>query len=240
LADAVLVDAEAVKRMVVETFQVDDGRVHVIPIGVDAARFRQASPEVGRAVRARYGLDDDSRIVLFVGTLEPRKNVPTLLRAFARLRSSGRGPGGLRLVITGPRGWGADGVLRTAEGLGLRDVVFTGPVNDDDLVGLYSEASLFTFPSLYEGFGLPALEAMACGVPVIASDIPVLREVLGDAAQFVAPTDVEGLAALMERVLADENDRAVLIERGRQRAARFTWRETAQRTFAVYEALLRG
>ncbi len=240
LADAIIVDAEAVKRVVVERLLVDEQRVHVIPIGVDPGRFRRPPAEASRRVRARYGLADDAQIILFVGTVEPRKNLPTLLRAFRRLRSSGPGPGGLQLVIAGSRGWGAEAALREAESLGLRDVVFTGPVSDDDLVALYSEASLFVLPSLHEGFGLPALEAMACGVPVVASDIPVLREVLGEAARFVAPTDVGGIATVMGRVLTDEAERMTLIERGRRRAERFTWRETAQRTFAVYEALLRN
>lgn len=239
LADAVIVDAAAVKTLVVERLGVDERRVHVVPIGVDAELFRRPPPGVGEAMRGRFGLADRP-FVLFVGTVEPRKNVPTLLQAFERLQRSGRVSDGLRLVVAGPRGWRGDAALRTAERLGLRDVVFTGPVSDAELVGLYSEASLFVFPSLYEGFGLPALEAMACAVPVVASDIPVLREVLGDAARFAPPTDAEALAAAMERVLTDEGERAMLVARGRRRVARFTWDETARGTFAVYRALLQG
>jgi glycosyltransferase involved in cell wall biosynthesis len=236
--DAVIVDAEAVKALVVERLGVDERRVHVVPIGVDAEVFRRPPPPVREAVRRRFGLAE-CPFVLFVGTVEPRKNVPMLVRAFERLQRTGR-LSGVRLVIAGPLGWQSDAARRTVDSLGLRDAVFTGPVSDEELVGLYSEASLFVFPSLYEGFGLPALEAMACGVPVVASDIPVLREVLGDAARFAAPTDVEGLANAMERVLTDEGERATLIERGRERVARFTWQETARRTFSVYESLLRG
>ncbi len=186
---------------------------------------------------ARYGLPP--RYVLAVGTLEPRKNLTTLLAAFARLRRNGEVDADLRLVLAGARGWLEEPIFATVRSLGLEDAVrFTGFVDDDDLPAVYSGAALFVFPSLHEGFGLPLLEAMACGVPVVTSNVSSMPEVAGDAATLVDPRDGEGLAAAIGRLLRDEALRDRLREAGIARARQFSWEATARRTLDAYASLL--
>jgi glycosyltransferase involved in cell wall biosynthesis len=172
-----------------------------------------------------------------VGTLEPRKNHVLLLDAYAVLRELSDVPH--KLVIAGGRGWLYEGVCRRVEELSLeRDVIFLGFVPDEDLPALYSLADVFVFPSLYEGFGLPPLEAMACGTPVVASRSSSLPEVIGDAGLMVSPDDPTVLAGTIRKVLNDQDLRQDLIERGVSQAQKFTWRRTGRRLLALYRSLL--
>jgi len=181
-------------------------------------------------VRRRYGLEGP--FLLSVGSLEPGKNRERLLQAFARLQARGLKH---TLVVAGQRAWRYEGEAPLARRLGLADSVrFLGHVPQADLPALYSAADLFVFPSLYEGFGLPALEAMACGTPVVASNVSALPEVVGDAALQVSPLDVEALADAIERLLRDDRLRADLRERGLERARQFSWEKAARRTAEVY------
>ncbi|HHS97987.1 MAG TPA: glycosyltransferase family 1 protein [Chloroflexi bacterium] len=231
-ADRVLADSEATRADLIRLLGVPPEKVEVLYSGVDP-RFRP-EPEPGERerLRARYGIGDQPYI-LSVGTLQPRKNFVRLIRAFARLRSA---PLRLapRLLIAGGRGWLYEEVLEEAERRGDR-VRLLGFVDDADLPALYRNARLFVFPSFYEGFGLPVLEAMACGVPVVCSSASSLPEVAGDAALLVDPHDEEGLAAAMERALADETLRAEMRARGLQQAARFTWDRAARQLLSVFD-----
>jgi glycosyltransferase involved in cell wall biosynthesis len=179
------------------------------------------------AVCASYGLDGP--FFLYVGTLEPRKNLGRLLRAFERLDAGEQ----VRLALAGPRGWLDEPIVVEAERLGER-VRLLGPVSAGDLAALYAAATAFVFPSLYEGFGLPPLEAMAAGTPVIAARASCLPEVLGDAARFVPPEDEGALADALVAVLGDPDLRDDLRRRGLARAAEFSWERTAAETLAVY------
>jgi glycosyltransferase involved in cell wall biosynthesis len=234
-ADMVIVPSAAAAEDVVRYLRVDRERIKVIPMGCDA-RFQpigDAAP--APRLRRRYGLPE--RYILFVGTLEPRKNLKTLLQAFALLLDE-KPQDDPKLVVAGGKGWGHVGMLETTQALGLRDhVLFTGFVDDDDLPGLYRGASLFVYPSLYEGFGLPVLEAMACGVPVITSNRSSLPEVAGDAALLVDPSQPEALAAAMASILNDGELRQALRSKGLIRAQEFTWDAVAQKTLAVYRAV---
>jgi glycosyltransferase involved in cell wall biosynthesis len=171
-----------------------------------------------------------------VGTLQPRKNLGRLLEAYALLRKRaqrGEAPG---LVIAGRKGWLYDQIFQQVERLGLESkVVFPGYVPQDDLPALLSGARLFVFPSLYEGFGLPVLEAMACGTPVACSNVSSLPEVAGDAALLVDPLDVRGMAEAMNRLLQDEGLRTQLVERGYRQVRQFSWARCARETLAVLE-----
>jgi glycosyltransferase involved in cell wall biosynthesis len=141
----------------------------------------------------------------------------------------------VRLVIVGGRGWLYEGIFRRVQALGLQDqVAFPGYVADEDLPALYSLADLFCFPSLYEGFGLPVLEALACGTPVVASEASSLPEVAGDAALWVDPYDVEGLAEAMRRMLTDSALRREMVGRGLDQARRFSWQSAAEQLLEVY------
>ena len=236
-ADLVVVPSHAVKRDVVRRVGLPEARVVVTPEGCEP-RFRPVRSETAlRDVAARYGLPP--RYVLAVGTLEPRKNLTTLLQVFARLRREGGVDPELHLVLAGARGWLDEPIFRTVRSLGLEDAVrFPGFIDDDDLPAVYSRAALFAFPSLYEGFGLPLLEAMACGVPVVTSNISSMPEVAGDAAVLVDPRDADGLAAAIARVLRDEALRERLRAAGIARAREFSWEATARRTLDAYASLV--
>jgi glycosyltransferase involved in cell wall biosynthesis len=235
-ADLVLVPSAAVKEEIQRHLRIEEGRVLVIPWGCEE-RFQPAGdPARRKAVQARYRLPE--RYILFLGTLEPRKDLLTLVRAFALLRAEQPGTE-VGLVIAGGHGWGFREVLGACAALGVHDrVQFTGFVEEEDLPEVYRGAQLFVYPSLGEGFGLPIVEAMACGVPVITSTSPAMPEVAGDAAILVEPRQPEALAAAMAAVLADEGLAHRLRCKGVQRARRFSWEAVARQTLRVYDALL--
>ena len=185
----------------------------------------------------RLGIDGP--YLLSVGTLQPRKNLPRLIEAFALLKREGAIPH--RLVLCGEPGWANSDVYRRAQEPDLAPhIVFTGFIADADLVSLYGGCDIFAYPSLYEGFGLPVVEAMAAGVAVLTSDNSSLREVAGDAALLCDPLSVEDIAAKLRRLAADAELRAALVARGHARAAGYTWAECARRTLHAYrEALQR-
>ncbi len=209
-------------------------KIRVVYHGVDPV-FRPLGGEEVAVFRARRGLPN--RFVLFVGTLEPRKNLVRLIEAFAR---SGADEG-TALVLAGARGWYDEEIFATVERLGLSSRVhFPGYVPNDELPLWYNAADLFAYPSLYEGFGLPVLEAQACGTPVLTSAASALPEAAGDGALLVDPTDVEAIADGLHRLLTDEPLREGLRQRGLEHAARFSWPRTAAETVAVYQEAIAG
>lgn len=236
-ASAILTLSESSKRDIVGHYRVSPDRVVVVPLGVHP-RFRPLDKAEARAVVAqKYGLA--APFVLFVSALEERKNVPTLLRAFAQFKRTPAGQAA-RLALVGKPGGAWPEIQRGVADLGLAsEVVCLGHAPTDDLPLFYSAAAVFAFPSLYEGFGIPVAEAMACGTPVITSNVSSLPEVGGDAALYVDPHDVDGLAAALGRVLGDAALRDALSARGLVQAARFTWDEVARQTVAVYHDVLR-
>jgi glycosyltransferase involved in cell wall biosynthesis len=231
-ADAVIAVSESTKSDAIRTYGLDEAKITVIYEGV-SPHFRRASPEAIADVRHKYSLPD--QFILSVGTIEPRKNLTSLLEAYHALRNEGFP---LRLVIVGKKGWLYSGFFNRVHELGLEhEVIFPGFVPDGDLPALYSAADLFVFPSLYEGFGLPALEALACGTPVVCSNASSLPEVAGEAALLVNPGSVEALVRAMRDVSSKRELRDDLGARGPQQAARFNWRRTAQETLAVYTSV---
>jgi len=234
-ADALIVPSRFTQRGLETELGLPPEKIHRVPLGV-SARFRVLSDQTAlAAVRQRYRLPE--RFVLFVGNLEPKKNLVTAVRAWRELIR--RWPDAPQFVIAGKRGWLEDPIFAEAARANLQNgVLFTGFVPDGDLPALYNLAELFVFPSLIEGFGLPPLEAMACGTPVVASDRGALPEVLGQAARLVEAQDVEGLAEAMRDLLTDKTQRAEWVQRGLAHAARFSWEETARQTVAVYEQAL--
>lgn len=233
-ADVVLTDSECSRRDLIHYLALPKPQVRTIYLGGDL-RFRPVTDvNALSAMRARYKIEHP--YLLYVGGVNARKNIARLLEAFAQVRA--RQPD-VRLVIGGKRQWQTGEIDRTFQRLNLADAVqWTGYVRDEDLPALYSGAAAFVFPSLYEGFGLPPLEAMACGTPVITSNVSSLPEVVGDAALTVDPYDVGALAAAIERALTDEPLRAELRARGLARAAQFTWERAARDTMNVYRAVL--
>jgi len=231
-ADAVIAVSESTKRDAIRIYGIDEAKTTVIYEGV-SPHFRRASPQAVAAVRQKYGLPDE--FILSVGTIEPRKNLTSLVEAYHALRNE-RSP--LGLVIVGKKGWLYSGFFTRMHELGLDNkVIFPGFVPDEDLPALYSAAALFVFPSLYEGFGLPVLEALACGAPVITSNASSLPEVAGEAALLVDPNSLEALVRAAREVLSKGRLREDLQAKGPRQAAKFNWQRAAQETLAVYTAL---
>ncbi len=232
-ADLLVVPSDAVRREVLRLApRVDPSRLRVVPNGV-GGEFRPRPPAETAPALRRLGVA--TPYLLYVGTLEPRKNVVRLLDAYERLLANGHPP---VLVLAGRLGWDAGPLRARLAAPALRGCVHvTGYVEARDLPALYAGARAFAYPSLAEGFGLPPLEAMACGVPVVASTDPALAENLGDAALLVDPLDVDALACALRRVLVDEDLRATLVARGRARAAAFGWERTAADMLACYREI---
>jgi glycosyltransferase involved in cell wall biosynthesis len=238
-ADHLLAVSDQTRRDLMQWLAVPEQRVSVVYSGVDPGFERILDPEQLAAVRARYHLPP--RFLLHVGTLQPRKNLVRLIEAYALLHQDWPAdqPEPPALVLAGGKGWLYNEIFEAVRRLGLESLVhFPGFVTDADLPALYTLADLFVFPTLYEGFGLPVLEAMACGTPVVCSNTSSLPEIAGDAALLVTPTDTGALAAAMHQFLALRPDlRARLIAQGQAQAQRFTWEETARQTAALYQKL---
>jgi glycosyltransferase involved in cell wall biosynthesis len=233
-ADAIVTVSETAKRDIVRLYKLDSDRVHVVHEAA-APSFRPVTdPEELDRVRCRYQLAD--RIVLYVGTIEPRKNLPKLIEAFASRKRSGDLPH--HLVCVGPYGWLSRGLEDLIQRSRVSHAIqFTGYVPFEDLPALYSLAELFVYPSMYEGFGLPVIEAMACGTPVITGRAAALAEVGGDAVEQVERMDVDALGDAMARLAKDPQRRAELSANARARAERFSWQRAARETMNVYRAV---
>jgi glycosyltransferase involved in cell wall biosynthesis len=233
----VIAPSEYTRRDLVETYGLDPARVSAIPLAV-SPRFRpvEDAGELAR-VRERYGIAGE--YVLAVGSIQPRKNLARLVRAYATLHR-GRGRSNLpQLVLVGKNAWLYGDTLRAIEEEGLgRCVLLTGYVSEGDLPALYTGALCFAYPSFYEGFGLPPLEAMSCGAPVLTGSLTSLPEVVGDAGLTVDPFDIDALADGLARLIDDDALRASLRERGLERARRFDWRDTARMTLQVYRRVM--
>jgi glycosyltransferase involved in cell wall biosynthesis len=209
-------------------------KINIIPYGVSNSFKPLQATKVCDYLKGKFKIEDN--YILYVGALTRRKNIVHLVEAYVRVLETH--PGTL-LVITGPDSWVKSPVEETIERLGLQgQVLLTGPQTDQDLVYLYNGAVCFAFPSLYEGFGLPPLEAMACGTPVVTSNVASLPEVVGDAALLVDPYDVGSIAAAMQRILEDPALAEDLRAKGLHRASQFTWERTARETIAVYGKVL--
>jgi glycosyltransferase involved in cell wall biosynthesis len=238
-AAAIIAISTSTARDLVRLFEgrLQPERVHVTTL---AARndFRQLNDAAGiRRICHKHNLQA-GLFVLYVGALEPRKNVPILLRAFRDLVDRGFQQ---RLAIVGRRGWMFKDIYTTTQALKLEGkVIFTGHVPNEELPYLYNGARLFAYPSLYEGFGLPVLEAMACGAPVVTSNISSMPEIVGEAGLLVDPYDQMKLTEAMERLIVDDDLNHALRQQGVRRAAEFSWERTARETLKVYSAVCEG
>lgn len=230
-ATKIITATEYMKKEIAAHLKVDPAKIAVTPYA-PRRTFGPLSRSETDETRTRLGIEEN--FILFVGTIEPRKNLVALLRAFAEvLRATDLRP---QLVIAGQEGWLTGETMNYIESEGLVNrVKFTGYITDEDLRALYASCSVCVYPSLYEGFGLPPLEAMACGAPVIASNVPSLSEAVGQGALLVPPTDVQQLADAIVEMLRDEAKRAHFSRTGLQHASQFTWERTAKLTLDVYK-----
>jgi len=230
-ADAVIAVSENTRRDALRFYRLDPSKVHVIPEGVEPRFQPENDPQQLAEIKKRYRLPD--RFILCVSTIEPRKNLLLLLEAYAALRPQHPQVG---LVIAGGKGWLYESFFERLRSLGLEtQVTLTGYVPEADLPTLINSAEVFAYPSLFEGFGLPPLEAMACGVPVVCSNASSLPEVVGDAGLLLPPDDGRGWVEALSRLLTDTVLHADLRARGLARAGHFTWETAARQTFEVYE-----
>ncbi len=232
VARRIIVPSEATARDLVAAHRVPRERIAVIPHG-HHPRFRPLPPQEVAAGLARLGIAPP--YILFVGTLQPRKNLARALAAFEAFVAGGQPH---RLVLVGQRGWLADPLfdaIARADSPAHGRIHLTGYLADADLPIVYNGAAALTFPSLHEGFGLPALEALACGTPVLTSNTSALPEVVGDAALTIDPLDTAAITAGLQRLTADQTLRDTLRERGLARARHYTWQRAAERTLAVLE-----
>lgn len=234
VAAHLIADSEATRADLVRLYGAALERVTVAHLGVDPAMHPVRDPERLSHVRRKYGIGQP--YLLYVGTLQPRKNLVRLIEAFGLLVQEGTIGPDLALVLAGKRGWMSERILATVDRAGVTErVLLTGYVDEGDLAALYSGARLFIMPSLYEGFCLPVLEAMACGTAVACSNSSSLPEVVGDAAVTFDAQDTADMAAAIRRVLQEEELREALIGRGYARCAQFTWSACARTVIDALE-----
>lgn len=233
-ATRVLTDSAATRDDLIEAYQIAANKIDVVYPGVEA--LTRATPAQVASVRAKYKLPE--RYLLFLGTLQPRKNLARLMAAYADYLNQGGDPS-VQLVIAGKRGWLVDDVFAAIPQTAKARIHFIGYVNDADIGMLYSGALALTFPSLYEGFGFPVLEAMRCGTPVLCSNTSSLPELVGEAALLVNPLEIAEIREGIQRLVKDQPLREQLIQRGAKQVARFTWAQAARQTLATLEAAAR-
>ena len=234
-AQHLIVISEATKLDYLEHVGAPGERITVVPLAADPI-FRPQPQDAVTAIRVKYRLPE--HFVLYLGSNRPHKNLLRLVEAWHRVEVDGYTEG-FTLVIAGVWNKRYPEVRQRAEALRLRNLLFLGPIGEPDMPALFSAASLFVFPSLYEGFGLPVLEAMACGVPVLCSNAASLPEIVGEAAWLVDPRDVDGLVDALAELLASPDQREAMSEIGLTQAARFSWAKTAAATLAVYREFTR-
>lgn len=228
----VLTDSEFSRQEIHRYLNVPLEKIEVIYCGVDHMQFHpNYTDEQKTKVQQRYGID--KKYILYLGTLEPRKNIETLITAYWKLKTAM--PDAPKLVLAGKKGWLYDSIFETVNDYGLKkEVIFTGYVDEADVPLLLAGASIFVFPSLYEGFGIPPLEAMACATPVITSNVSSLPEVVGEAGITIPPLDVDQLVLAMIRLLTDKKFREQMQNAGLRRAQKFTWERSAQKLADLY------
>jgi glycosyltransferase involved in cell wall biosynthesis len=232
-ADLILADSEFTRQEILYFYDCPPEKIRVLYSGVEHERYHVNIPaeEITR-VKTKQGITGD--YILYLGTLEPRKNIERLISAYAQLKQ--RQPIVPPLIIAGKKGWLYDGIFEKARSL-TDNIHFTGYIPEEDKPGLLAGALFFCFPSLYEGFGLPPLEAMACGTPVLCSNAASLPEVVGDAGLLVDPFSVEEIADGMERLYTNEILRTDMKQKGITQAARFDWERSSGELFKIYESL---
>lgn len=235
-ADAIIAVSEFTKKEIVSYYEVDPKKIHVAYNSVADEFLRLASSQEKEDARRKYGLPE--KYILYVGTLQPRKNIPHLIGAFARIND--RLPE-MKLVVGGNRNAHNfdKRIDKKIKKLGIEDkVIFTGYIDDEDKAAVFAAAHVFAFPSLYEGFGIPILEAMSQQIPVLASDIAPLREVGADGALYGSCENLDNFAEMLYTICADNQIRNKLILVGTSRAGLFSWKKTAEKTLAIYSMLL--
>lgn len=237
-ADLIITVSEFSKQEILSFFPECEGKIEIVYNGVDFDIFKPISDNtLKEVVKKKYKINGE--FLLYLGTIEPRKNIERLLEAYSRFNSELKDSP--KLVLAGGKGWLDSGIFNAIDKLNLKDnVILTGYVSDDDVPILMNAAKAFLFPSIYEGFGMPVLEAMACGVPVLTSNVSSLPEVVENAAVLVNPFSVESILLGINKITSDEKLRSEIIEKGKERARLFTWEIVTKKLYKIYEDLFKG
>ena len=234
-AKAIITISTSSKDDIIKLYGTLSDRVHVVYLGIKNTVTLKPHIYPMQELQTKYGINKD--FVLFVGTLQPRKNISRLVEAFSLLAKNEKNQNSsIQLVIVGKKGWQYEEILESPKKFGVEDrVKFLDFVPDEELTMLYQNARCFVWPSLYEGFGLPILEAMKLGCPVITSNVSSMPEAGGDAALYVDPKDVQDIAKKLEKVLSDSKLRSEMVEKGKKQVQKFSWEKTARQTLAILE-----
>lgn len=232
--DHIITVSEHSKRDIIEKLGIPAEKISVIYEAADERYAHPVSAEDLKRVKTKYYLHKP--FVLNVGTLNPRKNLEFLVKVFSTIKQNTKLPH--QLIIAGKKGWHYDQLFKLVKDLGMEDeIIFTGYIEDEDKPALYRLADLFVFPSMYEGFGLPPLEAMMCGTPIISSNTSSLPEVVGDGGITLSPTDKSGWVSAITHLLSNDNYRQELIGKGKTQAAKFSWELCAKETLDLYHQI---
>lgn len=236
-ANVIIAVSKNTKNDIIKEYNIKPEKIKVVYNGVDEKFRRVKNDQMLNKIRVKYNLPN--KFILYLGTLEPRKNINRLILAYKKYLINKANNDAVKLVIAGGKGWLYNSIFALVKEEKLDShVIFTGYIDDSDIVYLYNLASIFIYPSLYEGFGLPPLEAMACGTPVITSNVSSLPEVVGDAAIKIDPYNIDELTDAITNVLSNSNLQRELIEKGIKRAKQFSWKNTAEETLKVYREVL--
>ena len=232
-SDLILTISESAKSDIIKHFNVDEKKIEIVTPGIDLEKYLHNYTDIElENVRKKYKLPEN--YILYLGTIEPRKNIERTIKAFIKYKKEVKDD--LKFVIVGGKGWKYDNIMKLIESMGT-DIILTGYIDEEDKIPIYKLAQLFAFPSLYEGFGMPVLEAMAAGVPVVTSNVSSLPEVAGDAAILVNPLNEDEIFEAYKKILSDKKLQLEMIEKGLEQAKKFEWKESAKVLEQIYEKM---
>ena len=232
-SDLIITISESAKSDIIKHFNVDEKKIQIVTPGIDLQKYSYNYTDIElENVRKKYDLPQN--YILYLGTIEPRKNIERIVKAFKKYKKEVKDD--LKLVIVGNKGWKYNNIMKLIESMGT-DIIITGYIDEEDKIPIYKLAQFFTFPSLYEGFGMPVLEAMAAGVPVVTSNVSSLPEVAGDAAILVDPLSEDEIFEAYKKILSDKQLQREMIEKGLEQAKKFQWKKSVEVLEKVYEKM---
>lgn len=232
-SDLIITISESAKKDIIKNLNVPEKKIRIVTPGIDLKSYsKQITFEERKKIREKYKLPSD--YILYLGTLEPRKNIERIIRSFLEYKKMSNT--NIKLVLAGGKGWKYEKIMNLVN-QNSKNIIITGYIDEKDKIAFYKMAKIFVFPSLYEGFGIPVLEAMACGVPVITSNVSSLPEVGGDAALLVNPLDEKEIMLGYQKILTDDILREKMIQKGFEQAKKFQWKESAKQLEKIYEEL---
>ena len=232
-SDLIITISESAKSDIIKHFNVDEKKIQIVTPGIDLQKYSYNYTDIElENVRKKYDLPQN--YILYLGTIEPRKNIERIVKAFKNYKKEVKDD--LKLVIVGNKGWKYDNIMKLIESMGT-DIIITGYIDEEDKIPIYKLAQFFTFPSLYEGFGMPVLEAMAAGVPVVTSNVSSLPEVAGDAAILVNPLNEDEIFEAYKKIRNDSNYREEMILKGYEQAKKYQWKYSAKKLEEIYDKI---